>query len=210
MSAELVIIGGGEHTCVVYDAAQADFVFVGLVDPTPAEVTLQRTGLRCLGNDEQYLRALNPTHLHVLSVRVRPRDQSRQVVAQRYDAYQVKWATIVHPRAWVSPSAVLDPGVVVLAGAVINSGARIGRHTIINSSALIEHDVHVGAFASIAPAAAIGGGTEIGEGTYVGLGARVRDHIQVGANALIGMGAAVIRSVDAGVTVQGVPARRTT
>ena len=37
--------------------------------------------------------------------------------------------------------------------------------------------------------------------------ARVRDHLTIGANAMVGMGAAVVKDVAASVTVVGVPAK---
>jgi acetyltransferase EpsM len=53
----------------------------------------------------------------------------------------------------------------------------------------------------------VGGGTKIGDHAYVGLGARVRDHVTIGARALVAMGAVVISNVDADAVVLGVPAR---
>ncbi len=44
-------------------------------------------------------------------------------------------------------------------------------------------------------------------GATVGMGALVADHLEVGAGAVLAAGAAVVRSVGAGVRVQGVPAR---
>ena len=79
---------------------------------------------------------------------------------------------------------------------------------IVNTAAVIEHDVLVGPLVHVSPAAAIGGGACILAGAVVGLGARVRDHVTVGANAFVGMGAVVVADVPAGQTVVGVPARR--
>ena len=118
-----------------------------------------------------------------------------------------RWATIVHARAWVSPSATLEVGVVVLAGAVVNAGAHVLRHVIVNSAAVVEHDVVIGAGGHVAPGAVIGGGTRVHAHAFIGLGARVRDHIEIGAGAVIGMGAVVVESIEPGATVVGIPAR---
>jgi len=122
-------------------------------------------------------------------------------------ATSLRWATIVHSGAWVSPTARLGPGTVVLAGAIVNSGAILGAHAIVNSAAVVEHDVVIGDFTHIAPAAVIGGGATLGKDGFVGLGARIRDHVTIGDGATVGMGAAVVDDVAAGVTVIGAPAR---
>ena len=65
-------------------------------------------------------------------------------------------ATIVHPRAFVSPEATIEAGTVVLANSVISLGARIGRNVIINVGGVVDHDAevmdhaHVGQNATIA------------------------------------------------------------
>ena len=107
---------------------------------------------------------------------------------------EARWATVVHATAWVSPSATLEPGPSSWQAGV-NAGARVGRHAIVNSGAVVEHDVLVGAFAHVGPGAVIGGGARIGEDAFVGLGARVRDHIGVGDGAVVGMGAVVVDDV---------------
>ena len=43
------------------------------------------------------------------------------------------------------------------------------------------------------------------ERTVIGLGARIRDHIEIGDGATVGMGAVVVGDVAAGRTVVGVP-----
>ena len=117
------------------------------------------------------------------------------------------WATVVHSRAWVSPSADLAPGTVVLVGAIVNAGARVGAHGIVNSRAVIEHDVRIGDFVHVGPGAIVGGGATIGSDVTLGMGALVRDHIVVGDGATIGMGAVVVGDVPPGATVVGSPAR---
>ena len=104
------------------------------------------------------------------------------------------------------PGAGLPP-LSQIAGAVVNPAARVSDHCIVNTGAVIEHDVTLGRFTHVAPAAAIGGGTELGEGVYVGLGARLRDHVRVGDRTIVGMGSVVVADVPAGATVGGVPAK---
>ncbi len=48
--------------------------------------------------------------------------------------------TLIHPRAYVSPTAVLGIGTVVLAMAVVNTGVIAEKGCILNIGALVDHD----------------------------------------------------------------------
>jgi acetyltransferase EpsM len=89
----------------------------------------------------------------------------------------------------------------------VNPGATVGPHGIVNTGSIVEHDVHLGAFAMLGPGVIVGGGVTVGEGSFLGLGCRVRDHVHLGRGATVGMGAVVIGSVPDGGFVLGVPAR---
>ena len=206
---ELVVVGGGEHARVVIEAAHAQsdrFLVVGFVDARTSEAT-ERMGVPWLGEDKQLLAAGAGGRLYVVGVGVTGVSPARRRLVERYRAAGARFATVIHPRAVVSPSAVIEEGTVVCAGAVVNTGARVGAHSIINTSAVVEHDVMLGAFVHAAPASAIGGGASIGAGTYLGLGCRVRDHVKVGSDVQVGMGAVVVGDVPDGGVVVGVPAR---
>ena len=205
---DLVLVGGGEHAAVVLDAARLSArVVVGYVDDSPTAM-MARSGLPWLGDDARVLGQADATaHSYVIAFGALGRVVTRQAAVARYASHEVRFATIIHPRAIVAASAQLGAGAVVLAGAVVNPHAKVGAHAIVNTGAIVEHDVEVSDFAHIAPGAVIGGGARIGVGTTIGLGASVRDHCVVGSETIVGMGAVVVRSVPAGVIVAGVPAR---
>lgn len=117
--------------------------------------------------------------------------------------------TVIHPRAWVSPSARTSLGVFVGAHACVNAEAQIADGTLINTAAIVEHHVRIGPCAHIAPRAALGGRASVGALALVGIGATVLPRICVGCGAIVGAGAVAIRDVKEGDTVMGVPARTT-
>ena len=47
--------------------------------------------------------------------------------------------TIVHPRAYVSPTVVLEEGVVVMPGAIVNTSVTVKRGCIVNCGAVVDH-----------------------------------------------------------------------
>jgi sugar O-acyltransferase (sialic acid O-acetyltransferase NeuD family) len=212
----LIVVGGGEHARVLVEAIRdagprGPWTVLGYVDPAGPEAGQTRLGLPWLGTDHELIERRRDS---------RPEDRPWLVLgfgghasvaarARTVDRYgpDARWATVIHPTAIVSPSAILEPGTVILAGAIVGPGARVGCHVTVNTRAVIEHDVELGDQVQVAPAAVIGGGTRVGRGTVIGLGALVRDHLDLGPGAIVGMGSVVVADVPADTTVLGSPAR---
>lgn len=98
-------------------------------------------------------------------------------------------------------------------GAHNNISCGSGGDTVIEDfvklDALVHlgHDVRLQENVEITAGGIIGGFDNLGAHSYVGINAVLRNRINVGENAIIGMGSTVIKSVDANVTVAGNPAR---
>ena len=216
----LVLIGGGEHAGVVFEAIRtmtdAPDV-IGFTDLDPAAFIRAWPDGTHLGDDEAGLQRIldlppdeRPALILAIGGAADPTIRRRATEAIERHSPGLEWAVVTHASAWVSPTAVVGAGTVVLAGAVVNAGARIGRQSIVNSRAVVEHDVRIGDFGHIGPGAVIGGGATLGSDVTVGMGALVRDHVVVGDGTTVGMGAVVLGDVEGGTTVVGSPARATT
>jgi acetyltransferase EpsM len=207
----LILIGGGEHAAVVADAARMQDpvrVLAGFVDPCHPSSPAAGAGLPWLGGDEEGLRlARGGRHEFVIAVGAVGINPLRQRLAAGYEAAGARFATIIHPRAVISPSAIINPGSLIAANAVVNPRAEVGRHCVINTGAIVEHDVLIGDCAVLAPGAIVGGGVEVGAESFLGLGCRVRDHVRLGKKVLLAMGAVLVGDAPDGAVMKGVPAR---
>jgi acetyltransferase-like isoleucine patch superfamily enzyme len=94
-----------------------------------------------------------------------------------------------------------------MAAAVINSGAILGSHGIVNTGALLDHDVRTGDFVSIAPGVTIGGHVSIDRFSAVGIGAVVVHNIRIGENSVVGAGALVLDDIGCDIVAYGTPCR---
>ncbi|TDD82362.1 acetyltransferase [Actinomadura rubrisoli] len=138
-----------------------------------------------------------------------PRDYgSRERIVRRLGLPPDRYATIVHPAAWVSPSSRIGPGSVVLAQTVLTASVLVGAHVAIMPHVTVTHDDVIEDHATIASGVRLGGSVRVRAGAYVGAGALVREGVTIGAGALVGMGAVVLGDVPPGEVWAGSPARR--
>jgi UDP-3-O-[3-hydroxymyristoyl] glucosamine N-acyltransferase len=95
---------------------------------------------------------------------------------------------------------------------VILDSNDIGRHFHANIYSYVAHDCVIGDFVTFAPSVKCNGNVTIEDHAYIGTGASIiqgkkNKPLTIGRGAVVGMGAVVTKSVPAGVTVVGNPAR---
>lgn len=207
----IVIVGGGEHAQVVAEAILSRperWILEGFVDLDPSRRLRNLPNLPNLGWDRALIAQSAAGECRsVMGIGATKSSDRRRRIVEDFDASAVRWASVVHAAAWLSPTAAVGQGAVVFAGAIVNAGAVLGAHCVVNTGSIIEHDVKVGDFAMVSPGVVVGGGTVLGDDCFIGLGAKIRDHVRVGRGATVGMGAVVVKDVPPASTVMGVPAR---
>ncbi|GAA2025094.1 acetyltransferase [Catenulispora yoronensis] len=138
-----------------------------------------------------------------------PRDYfARARIVARLGLPEHRYATVVHPLAYVSQTSTVGAGSVLLAGAVLTADAVVGRHVAVMPQAVVTHDAVVEDYATLASGVRLGGATRVGEGAYLGAGALVREGVRIGAWSQVGMGSVVLRDVPDGEVWVGNPARK--
>ncbi len=120
--------------------------------------------------------------------------------------------TIIHNRVEKSRWVKIGEGSVICAGNILTTNITLGVHVHLNLDCTIGHDAILDDFTTLAPGVHMSGWVHTGKRVYIGTGAVIingtRDNpIVIGDDAVIGAGACVIRSVEPGHTVVGVPAK---
>lgn len=114
---------------------------------------------------------------------------------------------LIHPTASHARNVDLGPGTVICARASLTNHIRLGRHVHVNLNCTIGHDATLGDYVTLSPLVAISGNVDAQAGSFFGTGSQVNPGLTVGEFSIVGSGAAVIKSVEAGTTVVGVPAK---
>lgn len=122
-------------------------------------------------------------------------------------ANEKRLISIVAKSASVSPTAVVADGCFIGAGAHIGPFARIGKGTIVNTNAVVEHEVCVGSFCHFAPNTTVCGRTTVGDNVFLGAGATVKDSMKICSDVVIGAGGVVVKNITQAGTYVGVPAK---
>jgi sugar O-acyltransferase (sialic acid O-acetyltransferase NeuD family) len=204
VSGILAILGAGGHGAVVADTALAagwrEVRFFD--DGYPA--TSRCEPWEVAGNSADLLSGITQVDGVVVAI---GNNAARLEQSRRLAAAGARLATLIHPRAWVSPRALVGFGTVVLAGAVVNARAAIGMAVILNTGATIDHDCVLADGVHISPGGNLAGRVRVGERGWVGIGAAVRDGISLGRDVVAGAGAVIVADVGDGLTVVGNPAR---
>ncbi|MDW3191633.1 MAG: acetyltransferase [Cytophagales bacterium] len=206
---KLIIVGASGHAKVIIDVFEqiGNYKILGLFDDRISKDT-EVLGHKLLGKTAAISSFLTDnTNIEVFIAIGDNWTRSRVKKQLEQNNANIHWANAIHPQAQIGKGTVFGKGVAILAGAVINSDARIGDFTIMGSNSILDHDSHLGAYASLAPGATVGGNVQIGNFSTVSLGANIIHGIKIGAHTVIGAGTTVLQNFGENLVVFGSPAR---
>jgi sugar O-acyltransferase (sialic acid O-acetyltransferase NeuD family) len=118
-----------------------------------------------------------------------------------------RFATVIHPKATVSPLAHIGKNVLLMAGVVITSNGIISDHVIILPNSVIHHDSVIGTGTLIGSNVLIAGNVSVGENCYIASGSNVINGIAIGNKSILGLGTNLIKSVPENSKVVGNPGK---
>lgn len=119
-----------------------------------------------------------------------------------------QFTTLIHPTAILGDEVELGPGVILCPYAVVSGYNTLGRGVVVNMHSTVDHDASVGDWTQINCHCDITGGVEVGREVWFSSGVSIAPGIRIGDGAFLGIGSAVLRDVEPGAKVFGVPARR--
>lgn len=205
-----VILGGGGHACVLIDCIRESGLaeIVGVLDVDYSRHGQKILDVPILGGDELLSDlAVGVVAQFVVGLGGVGDNSPRRRLFELGCSYRLTPLVVRHPSAMISRWASIGPGCQLLPGSIVNAGAALGKNIIVNSGAIVEHDCIVGDHVHIATGAKLASSVWVGIGAHVGAGAMIRQCIRIGEGAIVGAGAVVVKDVDPGVVVVGVPAR---
>ncbi len=130
-------------------------------------------------------------------------------VREKISDLPVKWYTAIHPNAVVSSLGVeIGEGTVVMANAVVNPCAKIGKHCIINTGAIVEHDNVLDDFVHLSPNCVLAGTVKVGKSTHIGAGSCTKQVLNIASDCVFGAGSVIVKDITESGTYAGVPVRR--
>ena len=201
----LLILGASGHGKVIGDCARStglwnELVFyddrysaITLCGPWPVAGKCNTLFYDCREGDQTFVAIGNAN--------------TRLTWLRKITSVGIAVATIVHPKAVISPSAILGEGTVAVAGAIVNMDVSVGKGCILNTGSTVDHDCVLEDGVHICPGANLAGEVHIGSSSWIGIGSTVCQCLKIGARVTVGAGAVVTKNIMDDMTVVGVPAR---
>lgn len=135
-----------------------------------------------------------------------PKDKLR--IAAELESRGAKFHTFVHSSVILGDWVTLGRGVVLCPNVVVSCHATIGDFSTVNLGSTVGHDVQLGRGCTLSAHVDLTGFVTVGEGAFFGSHAAILPRAKIGDYATVGAGTVVLRSVNAGATVMGVPAKQ--
>jgi sugar O-acyltransferase (sialic acid O-acetyltransferase NeuD family) len=136
----------------------------------------------------------------------------RKLLLEKCEANGIEVISVRSTNCVVMDDVELGVGAVLSPFVTLTSNIRIGLGFHANIYSYVAHDCVIGDYVTFAPGVMCNGNVVVEDGAYIGTGAVIKQGrpgkpLVIGEGAVVGMGAVVTKSVAAGETVVGNPAK---
>ena len=210
---KLVLLGIGANNSDVLDAVrelnrvQPTFDLLGYLSGDGNPSPRAPSGIECLGDFSQAKGMPEEVKFVGLSGGV----GSYWRLSDFFDSLELnpeRFASVVHPMAYVSPQSTVGYGSVVCAGCAVGPDVKIGNWVCLLQNVTLGHDDQIGDCTWVTAGATFSGGVHVGHNCYIGTNSTIVNGVKIGAQSLIGAGALILKDVPEREVWIGNPGRR--
>ncbi len=130
----------------------------------------------------------------------------REMLYNKLKEHGCRFDTLVDPEAWIPGRTVIGEGC-ILSVCTVTSDTVLEPNVFVSQYAIIGHDTTIGANSIVSAGSFVAGHCKIGKNVYIGPRAALRDRIDVEDNAVVAIGAVVLKNVPGNVIALGNPAK---
>ncbi|MBT1700509.1 acetyltransferase [Fulvivirgaceae bacterium PWU4] len=197
---EVIIIGAGGHAAEIdeyiafagFDRSKTPaFKVAGFIDDNPASYARYKLSAPFLGSIREHV--IQKDKQYVMGI---ANLAYRRPIVERFLAEGARFATVIHPVAYVSPSAKIGTGVVIAPYVNIGPNVEVGDFTLLNARVSLGHDSAVGQHNFISPNVSFSGFTKVGDDNLFGINSATIPGITVGNRNKIAAGMVLDKSVE--------------
>jgi len=186
----LLIVGAGGHGRSVAEAVlmSNDFELIGFLDDAAFNSGGGVWGGPVLGPATGFADYVALASQAVVAI---GNNTLRQKLCGQLHAAGIGLASVIHPRAIVSPRAQLGEGVTVMAGAIVGTEAVLGQGVIVNCGAVVDHHAQVHDFGHLGVNACMAGGSVLGSLAWMQAGSAIGYGVELAAGTVLKPGEAI-------------------
>ena len=189
---KICIIGSDGHatSCVDLIESTKKFEIVGIISKKKDKKNVNKflNKYQIIDNNNDYKKIFKVCKNIVIGISFYKDLSLRNKMFEDLKKIGFNLPVICSPKSYISLGAKIHEGTQIFHGVTINKNVNIGKNCIINSHALIEHDVLINQNSQISTGAIINGGCIIKENSFIGSGSIIRENIIIKKKSFIKMG----------------------
>lgn len=185
----LLIVGAGGHGKAVAEAAALSGQWPAIVFVDDRWPDLQQcSGWPVVANVARLAEFRDRVHGAIAAV---GNNAIRERCVEAIRDSGMPLVSVVHPRAFVSPTVTIGAGSAVMAMAIVGTDALVGLATIVNANATVDHDAILDDFAHLGVGVQLAGGVHVKSSAWLQAGCSAGYGVVVDAGAVLAPGTAL-------------------
>ncbi len=198
----LAIFGTGGHAKSVYDIVKKKKIY--FFDRERKIFKVNNKKFKIIGNLESIIDYKKNISKVVVTI---GNNKIREKYYKILKKKKFRFATLVHPKSYLSIGSKIGEGSVIMQGCMINTDSTVGNDCIINTNVSIDHDCVIKDHSHICPGVVMAGNVKIGKNCWIGLGSKIIENCVIGDNVFVAAGTVVTKDIKSNSFVKGIPAK---